>query len=255
MEMILGAQMYNVRQFSQTERDLDLSLKKIAAIGYKTVQISGIGNIPAERVRALCDKHGLAIVLTHMNPDRILDETDAVIRENEIMGCDYIGIGMMPERYRCDAWLKQFPIDFLPAARKIADSGKLLMYHNHEFEFCKINGKRVMDYLAESFAPSEMGFTIDTYWMQAGGADICDWIRKLKGRMPCVHLKDMDVLPDRRVIMAPIMEGNINFPKILDALKADGGVKYLLYEQDYSQESPFVCFEKSYKNLAALGYR
>ena len=256
MEMVLGAQMYNVRQFTQTEGDLALSLEKIAAIGYKTVQISAIGaNIPAQRVRELCDKNGLAVVLTHMNPDRIIYDTEAVIRENEIMGCDYIGIGMMPERYRCEAWLDRFAADYLRAAREIAAAGKLFMYHNHELEFCKINGKLIMDYLMESFAPNEMGFTFDTYWAQAGGADVCDWIAKLKGRMPCVHLKDMGVLPDRSIIMTPIMEGNLNFPKILDALKADGGVKYLLYEQDYCAESPFVCFEKSYKNLAALGYR
>ena len=255
MEMILGAQMYNLRQFMQTERDLDLSLKKVAAIGYKTVQISGIGNIAAERVRALCDGYGLSIVLTHMNADRIIYDTDAVIRENAVMGCDYIGIGMMPERYRCEAWLDRFPIDYLPAAKKIAAAGKLLMYHNHEFEFAKINGKRVMEFLMESFDPSEMGFTIDTYWAQAGGADIYEWIGKLKGRIPCVHLKDMDVLPNRCVIMAPVMEGNLNFPKILDALRADGGVKYLLIEQDDCLESPFVCLDKSYKNLSRLGYK
>ena len=255
MEMILGAQMYNVRQFAQREKDLDISLGKVAAIGYKTVQISGIGNIAADRVRALCDKYGLKIVLTHMNADRIVDDTDAVIRENEIMGCDYIGIGMMPERYRNDAWLDRFAADYLPAARKIAAAGKLFMYHNHDFEFCKINGKLVMDHLIEGFAPSEMGFTFDTYWAQAGGADICDWIGKLKGRMPCVHLKDMGMHPERKAIMVPIMEGNLNFPKILKALEADGGVKYLLYEQDHCQESPFVCFEKTYKNLSALGYK
>jgi sugar phosphate isomerase/epimerase len=255
MDMILGAQMYNLRMFTQRENDLDLSLKRVAAIGYKTVQISGIGNIAARRVREMCDRHGLSVVLTHMNADRVMYDTEAVIRENDIMGCDYIGIGMMPDRYRCDAWLDQFAVDYLPAARKIAAAGKLLMYHKHEFEFSKINGVRVMDYLFESFAPSEMGFTIDTYWMQAGGADICDWIEKLKGRIPCVHLKDMDVLPDRKVVMAPIMEGNINFHKILGALKADGGVKYLLIEQDDCLESPFVCLEKSYGNLSALGYR
>jgi sugar phosphate isomerase/epimerase len=253
--MVLGAQMYNLRQFTQTARDLDLSLKRVADIGYKTVQISGIGNIAAGRVRGFCDKYGLSVVLTHMNADRIIDDTEAVIKENETMGCDYIGIGMMPERYRCDAWLDQFVADYLPAARKIAEAGKLLMYHNHEFEFCKINGRRVMDFLIDSFKPSEMGFTIDTYWMQAGGADIYEWIAKLAGRMPCVHLKDMDVMADRSVVMAPIMEGNLNFPKILEALEADGGVKYLLIEQDHCQESPFMCLEKSFKNLNALGYK
>ena len=255
MEMILGAQMYNLRQFTQTERDLDLSLKKVAAIGYKTVQISGIGNIAAGRVRALCESYGLTIALTHMNPDRIMYDTDAVISENETMGCNYVGIGMMPERYRCEAWLDQFITDYTPAAKKIAAAGKLLMYHNHEFEFAKINGKRVMEFLMDGFEPSLMGFTFDTYWAQAGGADLYEWIGKLKGRLPCVHLKDMEVLPDRGVVMSPVMEGNLNFPKILEALKADGGVKYLLIEQDHCRESPFICLEKSYRNLSALGYK
>ncbi|MDR3121622.1 MAG: sugar phosphate isomerase/epimerase [Clostridiales bacterium] len=254
--MVLGAQLYNLRQFTQSERDLELSLQKVAQIGYRTVQISGIGGgIPAERVRALCDRYALQITLTHTSPDRILNETEAVIREHDVMGCDYIGIGIMPDRYRCDAWLDRFPTDFLPAARRIAAAGKLLMYHNHEFEFSKINGRRVIEYLAESFAPDEMGFTLDTYWVQAGGGDVCAWISALAGRIPCVHLKDMDVLPDRTVVMAPIMEGNMNFPAILKALEAAGGVKYLLIEQDFCLESPFVCLEKSYRNLAALGYK
>jgi sugar phosphate isomerase/epimerase len=243
--MILGAQMYNLRLFTQTARDLDISLERVAAIGYKTVQISAIGNIAAGLVRSMCDKHGLTVALTHMNPDRIIDDTEAVIKENEIMGCGYVGIGMMPERYRNEAWLDRFATDYLPAAKKIAAAGKLLMYHNHEFEYCKLNGKRVMDFLMEEFAPDELGFTFDTYWTQAGGADIYEWINKLAGRMPCVHLKDMDVLADRSVVMAPVMEGNLNFPAILKALEADGGVKYLLIEQDYCRESPFVGLEKS----------
>jgi len=247
--------MYNLRQFTQTEHDLGISLEKVAAMGYKTVQISGIGNIAASRVRALCDGLGLSIVLTHMNADRIMYDTDAIINENEAMGCMYIGMGMMPERYRGEAWLDQFIVDYTPAAKKIAAAGKLLMYHNHEFEFAKINGKLVMDFLMEGFEPSLMGFTFDTYWAQAGGADVYEWIAKLKGRMPCVHLKDMGVLPDRGVIMTPIMEGNLNFPKILEALEADGGVKYLLIEQDHCQGSPFACLETSYKNLSKLGYK
>ena len=62
-------------------------------MGYKTVQLSAVGPIPAEKLRELCDKHGLKIVLTHWNPDRILNDTEAVIKEHDIMGCDYIGPG------------------------------------------------------------------------------------------------------------------------------------------------------------------
>ena len=64
------------------------------------MQISAIGPIPAQQVREICDENGLQIVLTHTDPNRILNDTEAVIREHDIMGCDYIGIGMMPPEVR-----------------------------------------------------------------------------------------------------------------------------------------------------------
>ena len=55
-------------------------------------------------------------------------------------------------------------------------------------------------------------------------------------------------------VMAPVMEGNMNFPAILEALKKTD-CEYALVEQDTCLENPFVCLEKSYRNLAELGYR
>jgi len=249
----LGAQLFTLREYTQTAEDFDYSMGRVAEMGYKTVQISAIGPIPAEKVREICDKHGLQIVLTHTDPNRILNDTEAVIREHDVMGCDYIGIGMMPQKYRSPEWLWHFAEDYEEPAKKIAAAGKLLMYHNHNLEFQKFNGRLVMDTLLESFAPEEMGFTIDTYWVQMGGGDICQWLKKLQGRTPCVHLKDMAVR-GMEPIMAPVMEGNIDFPKVLRTMEELGGVKYALVEQDICEGSPFDCLKKSYDNLHTLGY-
>ena len=170
------------------------------------------------------------------------------------MGCDYIGIGMMPQKYASPQWLWHFADDYKEAAKKIAAAGKLLMYHNHNIEFQKFDGKLVIDTLLESFAPDELGFTLDTYWVQMGGADVCDWIEKLADRIPCVHLKDMAV-KGWEPIMAPVGEGNLPWGKILATLEKCGKTKYLLVEQDVCQESPFTCLEKSYKYLNSLGYK
>ncbi len=97
--MRLGAQLFTLRDYTQTAQDLDRSLEQVARMGYQTVQVSAIGPIPAQQVREICDKHGLRVVLTHWNPDRILNDTEAVIEEHEILGCDYIGLGMMPKKY------------------------------------------------------------------------------------------------------------------------------------------------------------
>ncbi|MEG1426102.1 MAG: sugar phosphate isomerase/epimerase [Oscillospiraceae bacterium] len=242
--MEIGAQLFTMRNFIQQERDIEYTLQKIAEIGYKTVQVSAIGKIAPERLREICDQNDLKIVLTHTSPDRILYETEAVIREHRILGCDYIGLGAMPEKYRDSEFLPRFMVDYGEAAKKIAASGKLLMYHNHNFEFEKINGKRIIETLMESFAPEELGFTLDTYWVQAAGADVCCWLEKLKGRIPCIHLKDMTV-HGFKSLMAPVLEGNMNFVGILETIKKLNCTKYLLV----------ICMKKSYDNLAKLGWK
>lgn len=252
--MKLGAQLYTVRTFTQTEADIRRTLQRVADIGYTEIQASGMGTIAPETLKAMCDEIGLRIVLTHVNPDRIIRDTEAVIREHEILDCPYIGIGALPDKYRSMDWYARFADDFRDAASAISAGGKLFMYHNHNFEFEKIGGKRIIERLLEDFGPDEMGITLDTYWVQAAGADVCEWIDILKDRLHCVHLKDMDVR-GMTPIMAPVMEGNMNFGAIMAALERTGTTKHLLVEQDTCEGSPFDCLQTSYRNLAGVGYR
>ncbi len=261
--MVVGAQLYTVRAYTQTEEDFACSIKRIANMGYTTVQISAVPRtIRPEVIRDICDKNGVKIVLTHSDVNRILYDTDALIEEHEVLGCPYIGLGCMPEKYRTKEWLSHFMKDFKEPAKKIAAAGKLFMYHNHNLEFEQFAAeglpdastkKRILEYLLEGFAPDEMGITLDTYWIAAAGADVAQWIGLLSDRIPCVHLKDMAVrnfLPE----MAPVMEGNLNWPAIFAALEKSN-CEYLLVEQDVCQGSPFDCLKTSYDNLAACGYR
>ena len=252
--MLIGAQTYTLRNYMKNEKEIARSLEKVAEMGYKTVQISGLGPIEPKTLKGICDGLGLKIVLTHVPEDRILNDTDKLIEEHNILDCKYIGLGAMSDRFRGEEpeWLDYFIEIFKVPAQKIAAAGKLFMYHNHNFEFQKVNGVRIFDRLIDGFTKEEMGFTLDTYWIQAGGADICDWIERLRGRIPCVHFKDMDV-KGFTPVMAPVGEGNIPFKKIVKQLESYGDVEYALVEQDVCAESPFVCLKKSYDFLSSLG--
>ena len=76
-------------------------------------------------------------------------------------------------------------------------------------------------------------------------------IRKLKGRMPLVHLKDM-VMRGHEQLMAEVGEGNLNWPAILDACR-EAGVVWYIVEQDTCQRDPFESLAISLSNLKAMG--
>lgn len=253
--MVIGAQGYTIRTYTQTERDFRIAMRRIAQIGYTAVQLSAIGPIAPEAARKICDENGLSIVLTHTNPERMITDPEGVIRDHDILGCDYIGVGSMPERYRSTDWIDRFAEDFTAPAKKMRDAGKLLMYHNHNFEWEKLpDGRRILDVLLDAMPADLMGVTLDTYWVQAAGADVYAVIDRLKDRIPCVHLKDMAVKGFEQR-MAAVGEGNMDFPKILKQLEKLGKTKYLLVEQDNCYgDSPFACLKRSYDYLKGLGY-
>lgn len=251
--MKIGAQLYTVRMFTQTVSDFEKTIKRVADIGYRTVQLSAIGKeVTPQIAREICDKYGMEIVLTHSDVNRILRDTENLIKDHEVMGCRSIGLGCMPEKYMNEDWIREFCADFRKPAQMIRDAGMQFMYHNHNFEFEKIGGKLMMEYLLEAFEPEEMGIILDTFWVQTAGADVCQWIERLSDRLTCVHLKDRGVVK-RQDVMMPVMEGNMNFPAIMEALEKTC-CEHALVEQDTCQESPFICLEKSYQNLKKLGY-
>lgn len=89
--MKTGAQLYTIKSYTQNVKDFACSMKKIAEMGYKTVQISAVGkDLKPEQIREICDANGLEIALTHSDPNRILYDTEALIKEHDIMGCRYI---------------------------------------------------------------------------------------------------------------------------------------------------------------------
>lgn len=252
--MQIGAQLYTLRTYAQNEKDLGRTLERVAGIGYRTVQISGVGPVPPKRIKALCDDNGLRIVLTHIPEADFLERIDETIERHQMFGCRYVGTGGLPDRYRQHGWVRYYAEDFAEAARRLKEAGLLFMYHNHAFEFARqADGRTLMDQLLEALPADLMGVTADTYWLQYAGVDVNDWLQKHADRLHCVHLKDMTPhLFECR--MAAVGRGNLNFPAILDTLKNNGVTEYALVEQDDCYgESPFECMKQSFDYLTAQG--
>ena len=252
--MEIGAQFFTLRDYCKTLEDFSETLKKVADMGYKTVQISGTCAYEADWLNEQLVKNGLRCVITHTAPDKIRDLTEQVIADHKTFGCKYVGIGCAPNGFaNGEADMKALCEIIEKVAEPFAENDLLLMYHNHALDFQRgEDGRQYFMRLVEDYAPAQLGFTLDTYWVQAGGLTVPDTIRKLKGRVPCVHLKDMAVRGNS-AIMAPVGWGNLDFDAILPACE-DAGAKYLLVEQDDCyEENPFDCLKKSYDFLRSRG--
>jgi len=129
--------------------------------------------------------------------------------------------------------------------KKLALEGIDLSYHNHNHELARYGEKTWLQMLYEKAE-------IDVYWIQAGGGDPSDWIRRCAGREPLLHLKDMAVSGGREQRFAEIGEGNLNWKAIIEAAK-EGGVEWYIVEQDncYGRD-PFESLAISYRNLKAM---
>jgi sugar phosphate isomerase/epimerase len=256
MEPVLAAQLYTVRQYTQTLPGLSESLQKIRGMGYRSVQVSGIGPLSHQDVLHAVEDAGLSICITHISHDALWNHTDEVIEQHRLWKCKNVAIGSMPPDYRIgEEGFHHFAKEANLVGEKLAKAGLTFSYHNHSFEFVRFGKKTGLDILFEESDPRYLQFELDTYWIQHGGADPDDWCRKVKNRMPVVHLKDMTVTADGwnvQQLMAEVGEGNLNWPAILSACK-EANVRWYAVEQDVCQRDPFESLAISYRNLHAMG--
>ena len=249
--MRIGAQLFTLREYTQNLDDFAQTLKRVADMGYPAVQVSATCPFEAGWLKEQLDRNGLRCVLTHTPVPRLRGELDAVIADHGVFGCGHVGLGWWSFDPAQGMGWDDFMAIFPPIARKLREHGLLFMYHNHDQEFRRLDGRLILERLAEALPPEEMGFTLDTFWVQAGGGDPAQWLEKLAGRIPCIHLKDYAY--GRK--MAVVGEGNINFGRVFEKAEA-GGTKYMLVEQDdCNGEDPIECLRRSYQYLRSWGFQ
>jgi sugar phosphate isomerase/epimerase len=183
----------------------------------------------------------------------------AVVARHKLWECPYPGIGAIPFEFaRSAEGYREFAKRANQIGKRLKDEGLTFIYHNHAFEFARFGDTTGMQILLDEL--TDVQFEIDVYWVQSGGGDAVDWIRKVTGRMDVVHFKEMvGHLPDEKnrsmTEMAPIGEGNFDWTKIMAACD-ETNVKYAFIEQDNAVETdPLLCMQTSIRNLSRLGGR
>lgn len=248
-ESCIAAQLYTLRDMLKTPLEIAATLKKVKQIGYDAVQVSGMGKIDPAELAAILDGEGLTCCATHISLDLMRGNPGQVIEQHKLWRCQYTAIGSFKAESK-EEWLK-FAADYNAIAGQYEKSGLQIGYHNHSHELAHYDGTSALQLLIDHLNAS-VWMEIDTYWIVHGGGDPIQWIGKVAGRIPCVHLKDMAVTAERAQLMAEVGEGNLNWPGILSACKK-AGVKWYIVEQDICQRDPLESLEISSRNLKEMG--
>lgn len=252
-KMTVGINLFTLHEQCTDKAGFKYTLARLKEIGYTSVQISGIALEP-EVIAEVLNESGLKCVATHMDWPQIRDTTQRVIEIHKMYGCKQVAIGMLSREYlQGPSGIDRFARELPPVAKMLADAGITLSYHNHHFEFAKIGKKTWLETLYDSTDPKHLCAELDTYWVQTGGGDPVQWIRKMAGREPLLHVKDKVVTLSAEERFAEIGNGNLNWPEIIKAAE-ESGVEYVLVEQDAMfGRDPFEAVEISYKFLASMG--
>lgn len=249
----VALQLYTLRNFLGTPEAVATTLRKVAAIGYRSVQISGMpaGVMTEAEMLALCRSLGLTICATHEHGPTILNEVDKVIARLSALGCKYTaypypaGVNLAsPEE------LTSLIRGLNASGEAMARRGQTLTYHNHHTELQKVGGKQLLERIYAETDPAYVQGEIDTYWIQYGGGDPVDWCRRLAGRLPLLHMKDYTLPTDGTPRFGAIGEGNLNFRAIVDAAEASG-CQWFIVEQDTCPGDPFEAVRQSFDYIAS----
>jgi sugar phosphate isomerase/epimerase len=253
----IGLQLYTVRD--QLEKDVPGTLEKVAAIGYKEVEIYDLyGMSPAQFTKLLKD-NGLTGVSHHYLLKDEQTHWEKSVAEAHDLGVKYMVHAILdpPDRKSLDDYKRHVEL-FNKIAEQTHKAGMQFCYHNHNFEFQKFDGVTVYDYLFKHLDPHLVQFEMDCFWVTHAGQDPVALMKQHPGRFPLLHIKDLKAgnpptteFDARMGIFAEVGKGTIDWKRIF-AAAPQGGMKHFFVEQDYCEVPPLESVKISYEYLHKL---
>jgi sugar phosphate isomerase/epimerase len=245
----IAAQLYTVRDRLQDPGDVAAVLRRLRDIGYAAVEVAGLGLDVSARFEELLASSGLRACAAHVGLETLMTNLPQAASWCRAWGCRYVVVPSLPAAYHSGSGVGRFAQEARTIASDLQGFGLELAYHNHAFELDSWDGRTGLEAIFDSISPAVLKAELDTYWLAYAGADPAGWIRRLGGRVPLVHLKDMRTREGRRA-PAELGEGDLDWPGILSAC-TDAGTEWLVVEQDESMRDPLDSLAISYAYLAA----
>jgi sugar phosphate isomerase/epimerase len=235
--------LYTVRE--DCERDLERTLRAVAALGYEGVEIFHLHGHDPDRVRGWADELGLALVGRHVSLEALESDLDALAQETEQLRIDRLALSwIQPPATRVEGDAARERI--AAAAVRAQEHGLRLGFHNHAGELAPLDGAGTFLELLLELPAELLWLELDLGWVWEAGVDPVEALELARGRSPLVHVKDFE----RRgsATFRPVGDGEIDYDRVLPAAER-AGVEWLLVEQDETDGPALAAVERS---LAAV---
>lgn len=247
----LGIQLYTLR--NETLEDFPGTLRKVAELGFEGVEFSHLGfvGMKPEELKPLLDELGLEAIGAHIGSiEMVRDHLDEQIANIKAVGGQYLATSLFDPTLRHNEYTyrENFRI-IAEAARRCRKEGIVFCFHNHEFELTEtVDGQPALDALMEYAAEDGLQVELDVCWLQYGGKEPIEYMRKYKDRLPLLHFKDMVWTEDRKADTVELGKGIMDLKAIAHEVD-HSPISWLIYEQDYCQIPPIESMTESMKWL------
>ncbi|GAB5080816.1 sugar phosphate isomerase/epimerase family protein [Arthrobacter sp. AD-310] len=243
--MSYSLQLYTLR--NAIAEDLPGTIRKVADIGFTQVEPYNFVATAKELGDAL-RANGLTAPSGHaplLSQDQ--DEIFAAAKE--------LGITTVIEPYiPAGQWknaddIKATAAKLNAAAKKGAEYGIRVGYHNHQWELeSSIEGRTALEYFTDLLDP-EVVLEVDTYWVAVGGQDPVDLLTRLGGRVKLIHIKDGPLTTDTKA-QQPAGQGQL---PVIDVIAAAASLETGVVEFDDYAGDIFEGISQSLSFLNASG--
>ena len=273
----VAVQVYGLRDLlEKTPEDFKEVMTKVKEIGYDGVELAGLYGLEPSYIKEVLAEVGLIPISAHVAFADMMDDLDQVISDYSTIGVKYLVMPYMAEEYRPanpEGFQKFLPL-LNQVGEKIKAAGMTFLYHNHDFEFVKLeNGKWGYDEMFDAIPHDNLMSELDTCWCDVATHEPVDFIKKYTGRIPVAHLKDYikkgEVKNMYKLIgietedegkdsgyfgFRPVGFGQMLWEPIL-AASLDAGADWLVVEQDEHYElEPLEAARRSRADLRILGW-
>lgn len=245
-------QLYSVRD--NINKDFKGTIAAVAKAGYTGIEAAGYGDgkfyglTPTEFKKEI-NAVGMQVLSSHAGQSLAenVDKTDweaiwkwwdTAIAAHKAAGMKYIVTAWMPTP-KTLADLKVYCDYYNKVGEKCNAAGLKFGYHNHDFEYNKIEGETMLDFMLKNTDPKKVFFQMDVYWTVMGRKAPVDYFNQYPGRFEVLHIKDDKELGE---------SGMVGFDAIFkNAAKA--GAKYMVVEVEKYNHDPLKSVKLSYNYL------